>query len=525
VFQNSLDFGYNSFEGNVPSQLGNLSQLQEFYLGGDGIKIDDGGQWLSNLISLTHLSLYSLSSLNRSHSWLQAILNLPKLRELDLNECSLSDHFIMSSKPSHFNSSTSLSVLHLSKNTFTSPMIFHWVSNFTSNLVELDLSRNLLEGSTSSDFGMVMNSLRQLDLSSNYFKARDLKSFTNICTLSSLYLYENNLTEDLPSILDHFSSGCIRHSLQELDLSFNNITGTLSKLSVFSSLKTLSLGENHLSGKIPQDIILPSQLESLSIQMNSFEGGIPKSFGNACALHLLDISSNNLNEEFSPIIHHLSGCAKNSLQELSLSRNNINGTLPDLSVFLTLKYLDLTENQLSGKISEDSKLSSSLEYLSISLNNFEGGIPKSFGNACALRSLDMSENSLSEEFPRIIHHLSGCARHSLEELDLNMNKINGTLPPDFSTFTSLKGLYLSENKLNGEILKDIQFPPQLEELHMSSNSLKGVLTDYHFANMSKLLELNLSDNSLALTFTQNWIPPFQLFSIELRSCKLGPTFP
>ncbi|KAL9276572.1 hypothetical protein ACSQ67_025884 [Phaseolus vulgaris] len=234
--------------------------------------------------------------------------------------------------------------------------------------------------------------------------------------------------------------------------------------------------------------------------MNSFEGGIPKSFGNACALHLLDISSNNLNEEFSPIIHHLSGCAKNSLQELSLS-------------------------EITSMISEDSKLSSSLEYLSISLNNFEGGIPKSFGNACALRSLDMSENSLSEEFPRIIHHLSGCARHSLEELDLNMNKINGTLPPDFSTFTSLKGLYLSENKLNGEILKDIQFPPRLEELHMSSNSLKGVLTDYHFANMSKLLELNLSDNSLALTFTQNWIPPFQLFSIELRSCKLGPTFP
>ncbi|KAK7364394.1 hypothetical protein VNO80_13013 [Phaseolus coccineus] len=481
-----LSLGGRSFEGNVPSQLGNLSQLQELYL--QGIKIDDGGQWLSNLISLTRLYFHSVSNLNRSHSWLQVIAKLPKLRELSLVDC-LSDHFIISSKPSHFNSSTSLSVLDLSFNTFTSPMVF-----------------------------------QHLDLRQNRLKGRDLKSFTNICTLSSLNLYHNNLTEDLPFILDHLSSGCVRHSLQELDLSINHITGTLSELSRFSSLKTLVLEQNHLSGKIPQDIILPPQLESLSIQWNSFEGGIPKSFGNACALRSLDISSNSLNEEFSLIIHHLSGCVRNSLQELSLSANKINGTLPDLSVFLTLKRLDLTENQLSGKISEGSKLPSSLEYLSTQLNKFEGGIPKSFGNACALRSLDMTQNSLSDELSRIIHHLSGCARYSLKTLHLNMNQINGTLP-DFSTFTSLKELYLYENKLNGEIPKDIQFPPQLEILGMDSNSLKGVLTDYHFANMSKLRELYLSDNSLALAFTENWVPPFQLFVIGLRSCKLGPTFP
>jgi len=60
---------------------------------------------------------------------------------------------------------------------------------------------------------------------------------------------------------------------------------------------------------------------------------------------------------------------------------------------------------------------------------------------------------------------------------------------------------------------------------MDSNSLKGVLTDYHFANMSKLQHLGLSNNSLRLAFTQNWVPPFQLLTIELGSCKLGPTFP
>ncbi|KAG5100266.1 hypothetical protein JHK82_045318 [Glycine max] len=424
-----LDLSYNSFEGSIPSQLGNLSNLHKLYLGGtdDGraLKIDDGDHWLSNLISLAHLSFHSISNLNTSHSFLQMIAKLPKLRELSLIHCSLSDQFILPLRPSKFNFSSSLSVLDLSINSFTSSMILQWLSNVTSNLVELDLSDNLLEGSTSNHFGRVMNSLEHLDLSYNIFKGEDLKSFANICTLHSLYMPANHLTEDLPSILHNLSSGCVKQSLQELDFQYNQITGSLPDLSVFSSLRSLFLDQNQLRGKIPEGIRLPFHLESLSIQSNSLEGGIPKSFGNSCALRSLDMSGNNLNKELSVIIHQL----------------------------------------------------------------------------------------------------SGCARYSLEKLDLGMNQINGTLP-DRSIFSSLKKLYLDGNKLNGEIPKDYKFPPQLEQLDMQSNSLKGVLTDYHFANMSKLNYLELSDNSLVtLAFSQNWVPPFQLTYIGLRSCKLGPVFP
>ncbi|KAG4380437.1 hypothetical protein GLYMA_16G175000v4 [Glycine max] len=520
-----LDLSYNSFEGSIPSQLGNLSNLQKLYLGGGALKIDDGDHRLSNLISLTHLSVLQMPNLNTSHSFLQMIAKLPKLRELSLSECSLPDQFILPLRPSKFNFSSSLSVLDLSFNSLTSSMILQWLSNVTSNLVELDLSYNLLEGSTSNHFGRVMNSLEHLDLSYNIFKADDFKSFANICTLHSLYMPANHLTEDLPSILHNLSSGCVKHSLQDLDLSDNQITGSLPDLSVFSSLKSLFLDQNQLRGKIPEGIRLPFHLESLSIQSNSLEGGIPKSFGNSCALRSLDMSGNNLNKELSVIIHQLSGCARFSLQELNIGGNQINGTLSDLSIFSALKTLGLSRNQLNGKIPESTKLPSLLESLSIGSNSLEGGIHKSFGDACALRSLHMPNNSLSEEFPMIIHHLSGCARYSLERLYLSMNQINGTLP-DLSIFSSLRGLYLEGNKLNGEIPKDIKFPPQLERLDMQSNSLKGVLTDYHFANMSKLDHLELSDNSLVtLAFSQNWVPPFQLRFIGLRSCKLGPVFP
>jgi len=520
-----LNLAGNELEGSIPPQLRNLSNLQELYLEGSYsgvLEIKDWGKLLSNLISLTHLYLCSIGGLNSSHTSLQ---KLPKLRELNLFDCSLSDHFILSLRPYEFNFSTSLLAFDLSGNTFTSPVIFPWVSNITSNLVELYLADNNLEGSVSNHFGMAMNSLEHLDLSLNSFKGEVLESFMNICTLHSLGMCGNNLTEDLPSILHNLSTGCIRYSLQDLDLTYNQITGSLPDLSAFSALKSLDLSGNRLDGKIKEGNKLLIQLEILSISSNFLEGGIPRSFGNACVFRSLEMDNNRLSDEFSMIIQHLSGCAKYSLQELNLRGNQINGMLSNLSAFSTLKSLDLSYNRLNGKIIEGNKLPTQLESFSISSNFLEGGIPKSFGNsACALRILDMMNNSLSDEFSMIIHHLSGCATYSLETLDLSMNEINGTLP-DLSIFSSLKALHVDRNKLNGEISKNIQFPPQLGQLTMPSNSLNGVFTNYHFANVSKLFYLDLSHNSLTLTFTQNWVPPFQLSIISLRSCMLGPTFP
>jgi len=499
-----LDLSGNSFEGYIPSQFGNLSNLRKLYLGGydSALKIVTADQWLSNHVSLTHLSLESIYNLDSSPSSLRMIAKLPKLRELSLINCGLSDHFLISFNPSNFNFSISLSVLHLSQNSFTQPMIFHWVSNTTSNLVELDLSSNLLEGSTSTyRFGFAMTSLEHLDLSYNVLKGEDLKSFMNICTLHSLDMSGNNITEDLSLVLRDLSNGCAKYSLQELNLAVNQITGSVYDLSAFSSLKTLDLSRNQLSGKIPEGIRLPSQLQQLSIEANSLEGGVPKSFGSTCTLESLDLSHNKLSEDLTVIFNHLSGCSRYSLRELYLRQNKFNGTLPDFSMFSKLEMLDLSHNQLKD------------------------GVPKLLHNATILHTLDLSNNSLSEKLPTIIHHLSGYVGYSLQHLDLSMNQISGTLPNTLSLFPSLKILYLQNNKLNGTISKDLRFPTNLEELHLMSNSLKGVITDSHFYNMSKLQTLKLSDNSLALEVSQDWHPPFQLYTIELRSCKLGPSFP
>jgi len=149
----------------------------------------------------------------------------------------------------------------------------------------------------------------------------------------------------------------------------------------------------------------------------------------------------------------------------------------------------------------EKKIPSKLEILSFNSNSLEGGIPKSFGNLCSLRWISLSSNKLSEDLSMILHNLStGCAKYSLRDINLASNQIIGKVP-NISRFSSL------------------------ERLCLDSNNLEGVITDSHFGNMSMLKELKLSSNSLSLIFSENWVPPFQLSAIYLRSCFLGPKFP
>jgi len=166
----------NSLKGKIPSQLGMRTNLQQLYLGrsvDNALTIDNGdhigSRWLSNLTSLTHLHMLSMSNLDKFNSWLQMVGKLPKLRELSLVSCGLSDNFILSLSHSKFNFSTSLSILDLSENNFVSSMIFQWVSNISSNLFVLDLSGNQIVDLRSNHFSCRLPKLRKLRLSNNKF--------------------------------------------------------------------------------------------------------------------------------------------------------------------------------------------------------------------------------------------------------------------------------------------------------------------------------------------------------------------
>ncbi|XP_059589855.1 receptor-like protein EIX1 isoform X3 [Vitis vinifera] len=185
-----LNLSWNHFKGILPTQLGNLSNLQSLDLGSNyGHMSCENLDWLSHLPSLTHLDLSGVN-LSKAIHWPQAINKMPSLTELYLHYTELPP-IIPTISISHINSSTSLVVLDLSSNSLTSS-IYPWLFNFSSSLVHLDLSWNDLNGSIPDAFGN-MTTLAYLDLFWNELRGSIPDAFGNMTSLAYLDLSWNQL--------------------------------------------------------------------------------------------------------------------------------------------------------------------------------------------------------------------------------------------------------------------------------------------------------------------------------------------
>ena len=85
--------------------------------------------------------------------------------------------------------------------------------------------------------------------------------------------------------------------------------------------------------------------------------------------------------------------------------------------------LDLSMNQLSGKIPPLLGNLKVLKLLNISYNNLSGKVPTSFGDLKNLESLDLSHNKISGLIPQSLAKLQ-----QLTVLDVSNNKLTGKIP-------------------------------------------------------------------------------------------------
>ncbi|KAL5718239.1 hypothetical protein ACHQM5_011168 [Ranunculus cassubicifolius] len=302
-----------------------------------------------------------------------------------------------------------------------------------------------------------------------------------------------------------------------------------------TQISSLDLSYRNLSGFIPPEIKLLSQLTYLNLSGNSFDGPFPTTIFELPLLRSLDISHNNFNSSFPPGITklkflHLFNAYSNSftgllprevsslhfLEELnlggsffeggiptgygSLSRlkvlylagNVLNGSVPTELSFLTrLEHLEIGYNEFNGGIPTEFGLLSNLKYLDISTAFLSGVLPHELGNLSKLESLFLFKNKFIGEIPRSYSNL-----HALKRLDLSDNHLSGSIPEDFSSLKGLTQLSLMTNNLKGEIPEGIGELPDLETLLLWNNSLTGKLPRKLGRN-GKLQKLDLSTNSLS----------------------------
>ncbi|KAI8539603.1 hypothetical protein RHMOL_Rhmol09G0195900 [Rhododendron molle] len=236
-------------------------------------------------------------------------------------------------------------------------------------------------------------------------------------------------------------------------------------------LTVVDLSYNEMSSLIPNALGKMISLVHLELRKNQFVGRIPKSFANLSHLQSLNLKWSCVTEQVPEVLDKLSGSEK-SLQILDFDSNQLSGTLPDFTRFSSLRELYLGGNKLTG------------------------AFPKSFRHV----------------LPNLV------------VLELGENQISGMLP-DLTAFPSLTRLQLLKNRLNGTINKSVGKLSKLEYLDASMNSFEGIISESHFSNLSSLKYLDFSNNQLIFNISSDWIPPFQLDVIGLRSCKLGPDFP
>nr|KJB42470.1 hypothetical protein B456_007G154700 [Gossypium raimondii] len=386
------------------------------------------------------------------------LLDLRHLSHLDLsrNQFTKIPGFIGSLKELVY---LNLSVLQLI-DSIVHPSTFPLLLNMSNKLTALHLSKNHLNGIIPISFAHMGSSLG------------------NLRKLRTLLLNGNYINEPLPVILEK-PSGCVKDSLQVLDLSVNQIKGSLPEIITrFSSLKELCPDDNKLDGALPDNVGNLSSLAVLNLARNKLTGSLPQSIGLMSGLKVLDVSSNSFND-FTSEIHFLklSKLKFLTLSFNSLSLNFSSGWIPPFQ----LNTINLRcNNQLSGNLPDCWMNFKQLVVLNLESNSLSGVIPSSFGSLHKLQT----SNEFSGNIPTTL-----CKLNHLQLLNLSLNHLSSTIPTCLQNLTAM-----TRNLLSGIIPKEVGQLRAPESLDLSTNRLSGEIP-LSLADCSFLSCLNLSNNN------------------------------
>ena len=188
----------------------------------------------------------------------------------------------------------------------------------------------------------------------------------------------------------------------ELNLIENQLTGNIPpEIGILTNLTGLFLSYNYLRGEIPSEIGNLRNLTELHLGHNGLQGEIPPEIGNLVNLTYLSLWDNELTGSIPPEIGNLT-----SLIFLSISENKINGQIPlELGNLIHLNSLGLFNNELTGSIPSEIGNLTNLTYLGLFNNELTGGIPSEIWELKNIEFFRLENNQLINEIPESICEL------------------------------------------------------------------------------------------------------------------------
>ncbi len=476
------DYG---LKGSLPATISSLRALKNLNLSSNRLE----GEIPKGLFALRHLERLDLSQ-NRFRGSLPAVTpGLPHLESLFLSRNYLGGRI------SAVTSFRALVDLDLSGNRFVGSVptsIGH-----LNKLRSLNLQENALTGTLPIEIGY-LHSLRQLSVAHNHMSGKLPVQIGNITELEYLDLSYNGFTGPFPSIRKlkklvslsashdifegRFPLSVCQDELVSLDLSANRMAGELpARMAACKSVQILNLAHNGFQGELtPGFVATMTELQFLDLSANHFRGSLPPSLDGLARLARLNLSDNEFTGDISSVTWP-------DLRVLHMDRNHLSGPVPLELLSDSLQELTLSANQLSGALPEDICTSSYIRVLDLSHNQLTGSLCDSIGDLEDIKVLNLSYNRLDGELPTSIARLK-----NLTSLFLSHNAFAGPLPMD-GDFPALQLLDISFNRLTGKLPPWVGRLPILTAVNVKNNSFTGGVGE--LAKLKTLRQVDLRENA------------------------------
>ena len=547
-------------KGNIPSELGNLSNLQELWLNHNQLSGNIPLE-LGNLTNLQTLWLEYNQLNGNIPPELGKLSNLQKLR-LEFN--------------------------HLSGS--VPPELGNLV-----NLQRLNLGVNHLSGNIPSELGNLAN-LQRLYLGWNELSGNIPMELGNLTKLKELSLDYNHLSGNIPPELGNLSN------LQTLCLRYNQLSGYIpSEFGTLTEVRSLYLDYNPLTGPLPETLMNLTKLgqfyfnethlcEPADPTFQSWLSSIPSlsKTGVTCTPSICDTVTEIPSAECDALVTLFEGTDGDNWTDNTdwLSTNT-----PCTWYGVTcdeghVTRLDLQNNQLSGELPAELQNLDNLEAFYLNNNSLTGSLPTHLVSLTALQTFSFQDTEMCEpqdtifqewldsitalqhsgkvcevytcdlvtEIPQtecealvtFYNSTNGnywsnntnwlktdtpcdwygvtCSTGHVTGLDLRNNLLSGSIPSELDKLKYLQTLILFCNQLNGSIPQEIGKLTTLQSLALSVNYLSGDIPQ-ELGDLINLQLLNFGRNQLSGNIPPELGNLTNLQYLNLQSNQLSGNIP